>query len=167
MTQHDMRETEPLKPAHEPRFLADAMLGRLAHWLRVLGYNTFYRAHITDADLVQQARRKNRMILTRDQSLPREWHLDNCLLVADTSPMLQLRQVVRHFDLPWRTHWFSRCMICNTQLDPIARQDAAQQVPPYVFEHHQIFVRCSTCMRIYWQGTHVAHMRNQLRQVLA
>jgi uncharacterized protein with PIN domain len=150
-----------------PRFIADAMLGRLAHWLRVLGYDTVYDAHATDADVVQQARRENRIVLTRDQSLPQAWHLDHYLLVDDTSPMLQLRQVVHHFDLPWQTHWFNRCTICNTQLDPVAREDVVHEVPSYVFEHHWTFVRCPACRRIYWQGTHVDHMQDQLRQVLS
>lgn len=162
-----MSRMDPAESAPTLRFIADAMLGRLAHWLRVLGYDTAYEAHITNADLVQQARQENRLILTRDQSLPQKWHLDRYLLVAATAPMLQLRQVVQHFDLSWQTHWFSRCMICNTQLDPVARQDVTQQVPPDVLEHHRTFVRCSTCRRIYWRGTHVDHMQNQLRQVLA
>ena len=148
------------------RFLADAMLGRLAHWLRALGYDTVYDAHLADADMVQQARRENRIVLTRDQSLPQEWHLDNCLLVEDTSPLLQLRQVVQHFDLPWQTHWFSRCMLCNTLLEPVAREEVAQQVPSYVFEQHRTFRHCSACRRLYWPGTHVDHMQDQLRQVL-
>jgi uncharacterized protein len=157
----------PSESMRTPRFIADAMLGRLAHWLRVLGYDTVYDAFATDADIVQQAHRENRIVLTRDQSLPQEWHLDYCLLVEDTSPMSQLRQVVQHFDLPWQTHWFKRCTICNTQLDPVAREDVVHEVSSYVFEHHQTFVRCPACRRIYWSGTHVDHMQDQLRQVLA
>jgi uncharacterized protein with PIN domain len=156
-----------IQPFEAPRFIADAMLGRLARWLRVLGYDTAYEAHIADVDLVRQARHEGRILLTRDRTLLRERPVDHALLVDNAPPLAQLRQVVRQFDLPWRERLFSRCMLCNTPLQPISPQAVSDHVPLYVRQHQQRFVRCPDCMRIYWEGTHVTHMRNQLQYVLS
>lgn len=151
----------------EPRFSADAMLGRLARWLRVLGYDTVYQAHGPDAELVRQALREARLLLTRDRALVRQQPLDDILLVENSSPLLQLRQVVHHYALPWREHLFSRCLLCNAELCPMAPQDVADGVPSYVCQTQQRFRCCPTCKRIYWEGTHVARMYQQLQHVLA
>jgi uncharacterized protein with PIN domain len=158
---------ETLNPALEmPRFMADAMLGGLARWLRVLGYDTAYQAHIADTDLIQQALREKRILLTQDRALLRAWRLENVLLVEDTTPLVQLRQVVRQFDLPWGESLFSRCMLCNTPLAPVSRQAVTSRVPPYVLQNQRCFVQCSTCGRIYWEGSHVTRMRQQLQHAL-
>ena len=148
-----------------PRFFADAMLGRLARWLRVLGYDTAYHAHIADADLVRQAQQEERCILTRDRALPREWQLDRYLLVEAQTPLSQLREVVQRFSLPWQDHLFSRCMVCNAPLQSVSPQEIAGAVPPYVLQHQQHFVRCPTCARVYWEGSHVVRMRCQLTRL--
>jgi uncharacterized protein with PIN domain len=158
---------ETPNPAQEsPRFIADAMLGRLARWLRVLGYDTAYQAHIADTDLAQQAIQEQRILLTRDRALLRAWRLENVCLVQDTMPLVQLRQVVRQFELPWNEGLFSRCMLCNNPLEPVSRQDVSNCVPLYVLQHQRCFVRCPTCGRIYWEGSHVARMCQQLQHVL-
>jgi uncharacterized protein with PIN domain len=150
-----------------PRFIVDAMLGRLARWLRLLGYDTVYRAHCSDADLLRQAREEGRLLLTRDRALLREHPIDWALLVESTSPLLQLRQVVQQWALPWRQHLFSRCMLCNAELRAVCRQEVAHRVPAYVVQTQQRFVQCPACQRVYWQGTHVTHMYQQLQQLLA
>jgi hypothetical protein len=148
-----------------PRFFADAMLGRLARWLRVLGYDTAYHAHIADADLVWQAQQEQRCILTRDRALPHERHLDRYLLIESQTPLAQLREVVQWFHLPWQNHLFSRCMVCNTPLQDVSPQDIVGAVPPTVLQHQRCFVRCPTCARVYWEGSHAVRMRCQLARV--
>ncbi|GIX49782.1 MAG: hypothetical protein KatS3mg131_3993 [Candidatus Tectimicrobiota bacterium] len=149
-----------------PRFIADAMLGRLARWLRVLGYDTAYRAHIADAELVQQARAEGRVVLTRDRALPRQWRLERYLLLHAEAPLAQVRQVVEAFGLGWQERLFSRCLCCNEELQAAPGQDVAARVPSYVRQQQQRFLICPHCRRIYWEGTHVAHMRRLLAATL-
>ncbi len=151
----------------EPRFIADAMLGRLARWLRVLGYDTTYQAHIADAELVRQALQERRIVLTRDRALPRQWQLEHYLLLDDDVPLMQVRQVVMAFGLRWQEQLFSRCSQCNVPLRPAPQQEVAQRVPPYVRLHQQRFLQCPGCQRIYWEGTHVVTMRRLLHNTLA
>lgn len=151
----------------EPRFIVDAMLGRLARWLRVLGYDAAYEAEIEDAELVRRALREGRIILTRDRSLPQEWRMESCLVVEGERPLHQVRQVVEIFDLRWEDRLFSRCTVCNARLESASRHEVAGRVPPYVWEHHEAFARCPSCGRIYWKGSHVHRMRRRLRRALS
>ncbi len=151
----------------ELRFIADVMLGRLARWLRVLGFDARYENEIDDADLVKISIEEERILLTRDRALPREWWIDSCLLVKSEKPMEQVRQIVHHFDLPWRERLFTRCTICNEQLEGIDHEAVIGKVPEAVFGRAEWFVACPACERVYWSGSHVERMRRRLETTFA
>lgn len=147
------------------RFAADAMLGRLATWLRLLGYDTFYEAHIADRELAARARLEGRIILTRDRELTLRCGI-RCLLINSDDIWLQLRQVAHHFELAPPTSLLGgRCARCNEPLHRCAPAEVAGQVPPAVWAHDREFVRCAQCGRIFWRGHHVAEIEARLRRV--
>ncbi|NIQ57070.1 MAG: twitching motility protein PilT, partial [Gammaproteobacteria bacterium] len=94
----------------EARFACDAMLGRLARWLRALSYDTVYDPEIEDEDLVRRAVRDGRFLLTRDRRLPEEWRIDGCLVLESDVPLDQLREVDDRLDLEWPRPLFRRCL---------------------------------------------------------
>jgi len=147
----------------EPCFLADAMLGRLARWLRILGYDTRYLRDVTDDEVISWARAEGRMILTRDRELSRRRGV-NALLITSTRLTEQLRQVIATLSLDVR-HPFRRCVVCNVALEEMSREQARPFVPLYVYRTQEDFGRCPACGRIYWRGTHWAHMAEQLRSL--
>ncbi len=139
-----------------PRFLADVMLGRLARWLRVLGYDTLYFSDLDDPALAERARAEDRILLTRDRELSRRKGLQ-VLLLTDDQIEGQLREVVKALNLS--THnAFSRCIQCNLILEEIDRETARPSVPPFVYTTYDHFRRCPQCGRVYWRGTHWARM---------
>ncbi len=143
-----------------PRFLCDAMLGRLAKWLRLLGYDARY-ADLPDDDLVALARAEGRVLLTRDTRLVRRPDVGPHGFIRHDRVRDQLRQVAADFHLdPARAG--SRCMRCNEAVDPLPRPEAAGRVPPHVWRTQQAFTRCPACGRIYWPGTHWDRMTQQL-----
>ncbi len=143
-----------------PRFVADAMLGRLARWLRALGYDTLYDAEAEDHALVRQALAQDRILLTRDVELARRRGV-RIVLIADDRVENQLRQLVATLHLS-ASGAFSRCVECNTPLVDLPREQARPLVPPYVFVTQPHFRRCPRCGRVYWRGTHWAQMRAAL-----
>jgi len=154
-------------PRHgEPRFTADAMLGRLARWLRFLGYDTEYDPRLDDPELARRSLREGRILLTRDREIPGRYRLPDAILIEADRPLGQLRQVVRTLGLEWRGRLPTRCTVCNEALAPLPRERAAGRVPPFVFAHHDAFFRCPRCRRIYWAGTHLARMRERLEEAL-
>jgi hypothetical protein len=146
------------------KFLADAMLGKLAKWLRMLGYDTVYTPDADDDDLVRIAIREDRILLTRDTLLcARRMVRARCVFVDWGSTGEQVRQVMRELDLKLsRDSLFTRCTVCNGEIIPIDKADVAGRVPPYVFKTQQEFGYCARCDKIYWRGTHVDHVLEAL-----
>ncbi len=148
------------EPNSPPRLLADVMLGRLAGWLRALGYDTLYFRDLDDAALARRALAEDRILLTRDRELARRRGL-RVLLIHDDRVENQLRQVVRDLALSAQNE-FSRCIECNIPLADLDRAQARDLVPPYVYATQPRFRQCPQCGKVYWRGTHWAHMRATL-----
>ena len=150
----------------ETRFLVDAMLGRLARWLRILGSDASYTSDIADAELARCAFEQNRVVLTRDRAFPDEWRVPRALVLASEDPLEQLRSVVTAFDLDWRKRLFTRCSSCNQEIEPIPREEVASRVPSRVLREQRDFFHCPGCEHIYWEGSHLDRMRRTLEETL-
>lgn len=150
-----------------PKFAADAMLGRLAKWLRLLGFDTTYATDRQDSALLALARRENRILLTRDTRLLRRRELPPHVFVRDNDFRSQLRQVVLACGLETGPGFLTRCAACNLELVAADRVDVRERVPPYVFETQTEFARCPACGRTYWPATHAARMAEELCRILA
>jgi uncharacterized protein with PIN domain len=149
-----------------PRFIADAMLGKLARWLRILGYDAAFDTKIRDEDLIARARAEGRILLTRDTRLVLRRGMPDFLLLESQDPPEQIRQVLREFDLQVNAGEFlSRCLLCNEATVEIPREEARSEVPPYVHRTQERFARCPRCRRIYWRATHVADILERLGDV--
>ena len=156
----------PRVTAGEPRFMVDAMLGGLARWLRIMGFDTAYDPAIADEDLVRRGVGEGRRILTRDRRLPEEWRVAHCTILEGDTVEERVREVVEGFGLRDHIRLFSRCTLCNTPLQDISVEEARGQVPERVAAHHHRFARCPECRRIYWEGSHTERMRVRLREIL-
>lgn len=149
-----------------PRLAADAMLGGLARWLRVLGLDTAYDPALDAAALVDLAAEQERVILTRDRRLILRRRAWNHLFVHSEVVDEQVRQVLEELDLqPEEEELFSRCLQCNSVLEPVPPEEAAREVPPYVARTQERFRRCPTCRRLFWRATHAKRMRERLARI--
>jgi uncharacterized protein with PIN domain len=159
-----------VRPSHPPgpaRFAVDAMLGRLARWLRFVGCDATFDADVRDADLAREAIEQGRVLLTRDAGMLEEWRLPRALLVGSERLPDQLRQVVETFAIDWRVGLFTRCSRCNALLEDVSREAVAGRVPPRIFEEEERFLRCPACGRVYWHGSHVDRVRRAIEHALA
>lgn len=149
-----------------PRLIADAMLGGLARWLRVLGLDTAHDPSLDDPELVDRAVGEDRVILTRDRRLVLRKRARNHLLIRSEVVDEQVGQVLGDLRIrPAAEDLFSRCLRCNAPLEPISPDEAAAEVPPYVARTQERFRRCPSCGRIYWRATHAHRMRRRLRKM--
>lgn len=146
------------------RFIADGMLGRLARWLRILGYDVIYSARLDDAELARMARIENRILLTRDTGLVKRKGVKFVLVKSD-DVYEQLRQLLDELQLSLDAAAFSRCSECNTPLVDVHPESVASEIPPYVLATQTRFRRCPGCGRVYWRGTHWEKMRQKIREV--
>lgn len=143
------------------KFVVDQMLGRLAKWLRVLGFDTLYSTSLDDPDLARLALAEDRILLTRDTQLARRRRL-RCLLVRSDDPREQLRQVVEELCLPLPAEPLTRCLRCNELLADVDKTFVEARLPPYVRLTQEHFRRCAACGRVYWRGTHWERMHRAL-----
>lgn len=148
------------------KFICDDNLGKLARWLRTLGYDTLFSSTISDQELIKRALDEGRIILTRDSHLIQMKAVEEHLLIKSDQPLEQLKQVVRHFKLKRdEQRLFTRCLVCNTPLKEIEKEKIKERLYPYVYKTQNHFVFCSTCDKIYWSATHIDRMKEKLTGV--
>lgn len=149
------------------KFVADCMLGRLAKWLKILGFDVVYLAKAEDRDLVDLARREGRILLTRDTGLIERTRKsrDRLFLESDAWEE-QVVQVLDELGLWDEVRPNSRCIDCNRPLKPLPRARARNLVTPYVLEHAESFALCPGCHRVFWQGTHFGDMERKIERLL-
>jgi hypothetical protein len=150
---------------NEVKFIADAMLGRLARWLRFLGFDTVYFSGISDSQLIRIAREQDRAILTKDTRMIKIKGLRNYLLIASDDPFQQLLETISGFKLR-QFQLLSRCVACNGKLEKIREKSLVKDaVPEYVFLHYDLFQKCEDCGKIYWEGTHPKKFREDVKGI--
>jgi uncharacterized protein with PIN domain len=150
----------------EKKFFADAMLGKLARWMRTLGYDVLYEPHIDDTALLLRAAVDGRVVLTRDTLLmKRRLSRGRALFIESESLSGQLRQVAALFPIE-KEKLLTRCLRCNALLESIDRKTAEEKVPPYVFSTQADFSTCPACERVYWGATHRQRMIDDLKKLL-
>lgn len=138
-------------------FVADSMLGRLARWLRALGYDTLYDASWEDHFLARLAQEEGRILLTRDVALAQRVGARAIWIESETLglQLAQLRAVLNVRAVAP----FSRCLCCNALVRPATPMAVRCRVPEYVYATQSTFYACPDCGRVYWPGTHWARMR--------
>jgi hypothetical protein len=145
------------------RFLCDQNLGRLAKWLRILGFDTEYMERWDDTQ-VKDALSSGRIVLTRKQ---KPATVSGMVIIRRDKLREQIRELSALYDLGKAWSPFTRCSLCNTRLAAVSHDDVMGCVPEYVYATQDVFARCTTCRRIYWKGTHFNHARELIESLLA
>ena len=154
------------RPLREPRFVLDTHLGRLAAYLRMLGFDTLYRNDYADEELAQIAGREGRNLLTRDRGLLKRCAVTHGYCVRETASRRQVVEVLRRFDLFQAVTPFVRCIRCNTSLQPVAKEAISHRLPPKTRQYYDEFLVCHGCDRIFWKGSHYQRMQQFIEGVM-
>jgi len=142
------------------------MLGRLARWMRFLGFDTLYFRDIKDSKLIRIAREQDRYILTRDTRLIKIKGVNNYLLIKANDSFHQLIEVINTLKL---SHFnpLSRCVACNGILTRVEnKRDIKDSVPEFVFLNMNVFLKCIECGKIYWEGSHPKKFKEKLDKII-
>ena len=152
------------QPLREPAFVLDVHLGRLAAYLRLLGFDCLYRNDFNDDELLAISRTQHRTVLTRDTGLLKRAALTHGAFLHATDPRRQLREVLARFGLVDRIAPFTRCARCNGRVEQVAGDSAPEGVPASVARNHRDFSRCAACGQVYWPGSHLSRLRRRLAE---
>ncbi len=143
----------------EPRFLLDGHLGRLAAYLRMLGFDSLYRIDYEDEELAELAHHENRILLTRDRRLLMRKVVGYGYCLRSLSPHEQLLECVRRFDLADKITPFHRCLRCNHILEPVNKDKILDRLEPLTKKYFDDFRICPACDQVYWKGSHYERMQ--------
>ncbi len=147
------------------KFVADAALGRLARYLRMLGYDVVYVRERDGRAALGEAIREGRALLTRRRDFAGRSDVP-VLVLTDDDVLRQLAAAVRHFGLRLTTETMNRCLECNARLRPAAKEEVWDRLPPHVRRTQSVFSTCPSCGRVYWPGTHYARALARLCAVV-
>ncbi len=142
------------------------MLGRLAKWLRIAGFDVLYSNRFSDEELVTLSRREGRILLSRDTRLLVRRSVKQFIFLESERVQDQIRQILQAAQISALPRILTRCLACNELLSEISRDEVRGNVPPYVFETQSNFKFCPQCRKIYWAGTHRQAVLRTLEKLL-
>jgi uncharacterized protein with PIN domain len=150
---------EPLAPPGEPRFILDIHLGKLAVYLRILGFDSLYQNDFQDDTLAALAERFDRILLSKDRRLlmRKQVHYGYCVRSQD--PARQTLEIIHRYQLYGQIRPLQRCLDCNTPLEPVDKREIIDRLELLTRRFYQEFHRCPNCDKIYWKGSHYDRMR--------
>ena len=153
------------KPLRDTRFILDVHLGKLARYLRMLGFDATYDRDWDDNSVIDQSLEQKRIILTRDIGLLKHSRVTHGCWLRHHQPLEQLQELLLSLDLSRQLRPFTRCMDCNGQIQQVDRSRISTQVDPEIFQRFEAFWRCRECRKIYWQGSHYHRMLEQISKI--
>jgi uncharacterized protein with PIN domain len=155
-------------PPDPPQFVLDGHLGRLARYLRMLGFDSRYDRSAADDELARLSAGEGRILLTRDRGLLKRSIVRLGYLVRDDDPRRQLLEVVGRYGLAVAARPFSRCVRCNGDIEPVDRSDVAERLAgePRTLRYFEKFGRCAGCDSIYWPGSHFDRMSRLVEEIV-
>ena len=148
------------------RFVVDCMLGKLAKWLKILGFDALFFSKIEDDELLTIARKEGRILLTKDTGLIQQAKDVETLFLESEEWQDQVQQVLEHFNLREKVSPHTRCIDCNVVLKNLPKKNAKNLVSAFVFDKADSFALCPNCGRVFWRGTHFKDMEAKIQEIL-
>ncbi len=149
--------------------MVDHNVGKLARWLRMMGFDSLFFTGEDDSQMVKQALAEGRILLTRDTGIMQRRVVNNgrlkAVLFTSEEPEQQMRKVVSEFNLKEQSKPFTICLEDNQPLVSVSPADIKERVPPYVYRTQTQYMECPACHRVYWRGTHWLAMLHRLEKL--
>jgi len=147
-------------------FICDRTLGKLAKWLRILGFETKYIKIYDDIELLEEvAKTKGFIFLSRNVKILKNIDPLKSYLVKSDSYKDQLREISKFFPPEWSKKLCTLCSVCGSRLQSIDKKEVKHLLPEYVFDHYDNFKYCSSCSKVYWKGTHLNKIIDEIIRI--
>jgi uncharacterized protein len=153
------------KPLRQIKFIVDVNLGKLAHKLRLLGFDTAYRNNLEDDEIVEIARKESRLILTRDKGILQQNAVTHGYFLRSTDPKTQLIELVQRLQLQNAFEPFTRCSVCNGTLEPVEKMKLHHKLQADTLAFHTEFWQCKNCSKVYWEGSHFKRIQKWIEEL--
>jgi len=152
------------KPLRAPIFICDAHLGRLARYLRMLGFDTVYSNKIMPEEVIEVSKKDCRIILSKNIRLARNEEVNRSFWIRSDDPLEQLRDLIHKLDLLSLFNPLTRCLECNNKIEPVRKEEIMDRLQPKTARYFKEFYLCPSCNKIYWKGSHYEHMMEFIQE---
>jgi uncharacterized protein with PIN domain len=153
------------EPLRCTRFILDVHLGKLASYLRMLGFDSAYSQDRNDDEIIRLAREQGRIILTRDLGILKQKSVSHGHWIRHHQPLDQMKEVLDALDLYRKLRPFTRCMECNEVISAVSKDEIRDLAAPEIFDRFDEFWQCGGCRKIYWQGSHYKRMLERIKGI--
>ena len=153
------------KPLREPKFIVDVHLGSLAKYLRMLGFDTYYKKNLSSSEIIFVSLSEQRTILTHDKNILKQNAITHRYWIRGQNLMKQIKEVVERFHLQKEINEFTRCLNCNSELENVLKGEIIVSIPPKVKENFNDFKKCPVCNKIFWKGSHFYRMKQSIEEI--
>jgi hypothetical protein len=145
-----------LRPEPFPwvRFIADVNVGKLARFMRLMGFDTEYKNSWSDSYIAEKALREKRIVLTKDRDLLKRKVIQYGRLVRSIRPWDQLAEIIHFYGLEKNISPFRICPLCNVNLENVPKEKILEEIEPLTRLFFNDFRKCPRCGRVYWAGIH-------------
>ena len=143
----------------------DVHLGKLSNYLRLLGFDTWYRSNCDDQELARISDSEQRILLTRDRGLLKRSIVTYGYWVRAIQPIQQTQEILRRFALKSKIQPFSRCLQCNGEIVSVDGDEVFDHLPAQTRKHYNEFYLCRKCQKIYWKGSHYERLQQLVKQL--
>lgn len=165
----DISDVQHLRntPLREPKFILDVHLGKMAKYLRMLGFDSLYETDYDDNTIIKISVEEERIILTRDKLLLRNSKINHGLWIRSTDPIEQAAEIIRRLSLKKKAAPFTRCLECNGLLCDVAKEEISDRLPERTIRYYKKFLQCRSCCRVYWEGSHFERMKKLISVLIS
>lgn len=153
-------------PLRITKFVLDVHIGKLCKYLRMLGFDTFYNNHLEDPEIIEISGNQKRIILTRDIGILKNGKVTHGYWLRSQNPKEQILEVIRRFDLHKDIKPFYRCTVCNGLVETVDKEKITEQLEPGTLNYFHAFFQCTSCRRVYWEGSHFEKMKTFVESIV-
>jgi len=153
------------RPLRDLKFITDVHLGKLTKYLRLCGFDTYYRTDLNDEEIIDRSISDKRAILTRDKGILKNKKVTHGYWIRSQYPRNQLREVFLRFDIKNPAALFTRCLECNGLLREVTKKEILDRLLPLTRRYYRKFKMCNDCNRIYWNGSHYLNMKRDIKTI--
>ncbi|HID29288.1 MAG TPA: twitching motility protein PilT [Desulfobacterales bacterium] len=154
-------------PLRRTKFIADVNLGDIAKYMRVLGLDVYYHPSLFSRDIIEISNKENRIILTKSRKLLKFKDVTHGVFVHPGTTQEQIRRIIEFLDIRDNVKPFSRCLCCNSLLEPVPKEEIFERIPSKTRAFCSEYARCESCDKIYWKGTHFIRMKKVIETFLS
>ncbi|MBW2612698.1 MAG: Mut7-C ubiquitin/RNAse domain-containing protein [Deltaproteobacteria bacterium] len=153
-------------PLRRTKFITDVHLGKIAKYMRVLGFDVYYNSLLSIREIIEISKKENRIILTTSRKLLKFKDVSHGIFIRPAATTKQIKRIIDYLDIKEIIEPFTRCLWCNTLLNIVLKEDILEKIPPKTREFCNEYVQCQSCDKIYWKGSHYIHMEKVIRTML-